>query len=522
MSNETVNNYKRTRNSLKNSSVAFALQATAMILGFFARRIFIQKLGVEVMGLNSTAASILNMLNMAELGIGTAVSATLYKPLHAKDETAIREIIALQGRLYRFIGAFVLAGSAVVLCFFPRIFGHSGLPLSYSYATYGVLLYSSLLWYFFNYKKNLLYADQKNYKVLLSTQLVGILKLALQMVAVLRLEHGYFWWLALEAAASTVSTLIVRKVVDRNYLFLRENVLVDKALRNRYPEIRSRVKFIAFHQMGGYTVSQLSPLFIYAFASLTVVGMYGNYQLLTVNLGMLLTALYAGVTASIGDMVAEGDKSLIMKVFRELLSSRILIVGTCCICLWYLTEPFISVWLGPEYQLGGVTLALMIAQFFVWNTRSVVDDYLIAHGAFWDIWAPIAEVVINVVLSWLLGRAYGLNGVLAGVLIAQLAIVFIWKPIFLFHWSLHTPISWYAWLYIRCLLPVLLGWGACWLLARVLPVDPAASFWHFLLYAVCIGCVGLGVSFCAMLFTEKGIRGFWRRIWTIVRVRKDS
>ena len=508
--------YTRTRNSLKNSSVAFVLQLAAIFIGFFARRIFIQRLGVEIMGLNSTAASILNMLNLAELGIGTAVSVTLYKPLHANDRQSIREIIAMQGWIYRMIGLFVLVGSAILLCFFPRIFGNSGLPLSYSYATYIVLLYSSLLWYFFNYKKNLLYADQKNYKVLLSTNLVGLVKQLLQIWAVLNLDHPYFWWLALEALSATVSTLIVRWVVARSYPFLREKVHVDASLRKRYPEILSRSKFVAFHRFGSYAVSQLSPIFIYAFVSLGVVGMYDNYQLLTTNLAALLTALYAGVTASVGDMVAEGNKSLMMKVFRELLSSRILIVGVCCICLWFLTDPFVSLWLGQEYLLGGVTLALIVAQFFVWNTRSVVDDYLVAHGAFQDIWAPIAEAVLNVGLSWLLGRSYGMNGVLTGVLISQLLIVFTWKPIFLFRWSLKTPVRWYAWLYLRCLLPVALGWGACYLLVQVLPIEPLRSFWSLLLYALCIGSVALGVSFGVMVFTEKGIRGFWHRIWKTV------
>ena len=509
--------YKRTRNSLKNSSVAFILQLAAIFIGFFARRIFIQRLGVEIMGLNATAASILNLLNMAELGIGTAISVTLYKPLHNDDRKAIREIIALQGWFYRLIGIFVLLGSGMVLCFFPRIFGNSGLPLSYSYATYLVLLYSALLWYFFNYKKNLLYTDQKNYKVQLSTKLVGLVKQLLQMWVVLKLDNPFFWWLAMEAVSSTVSTLIVRRVVDRNYPYLRENVSVDATLRKRYPEILSKVKYVAFHQVFGYAVAHLSPIFIYAFASLTIVGMYGNYQLLTYNLGLLLAALYAGVTASIGDMVAEGNKHLIMRVFRELLSSRILLVGTSCICLWFLTEPFISIWLGPEYLMGATTLSLVIAQFFVWNTRSVVDDYLIAHGAFWDIWAPAAEAVICVGLSLLLGRAYGLNGVLSAVLIAQLLIVFCWKPIFLFRWSLHTPVRWYVWLYLRCLLPIALGWGVCWLVAKVLPIDPQASIWWFLLYAVCIGAVALAVSFGVMLFTEKGIRGFWGRIWKTIK-----
>ena len=184
------NAYGRTRKSLRNSATAVILQVVAMLIGFFSRRIFIRVLGVEVMGLNTTASSILDFLNLAELGIETAVAVTLYKPLYDGYRNSIREIVALQGRLYRIIGTFVLAGSAVVFCFMPQIFGKSPLPLWYAYATYGVLLYSSLLWYFFNYKKNVLFADQQNYKVLLCTKLVALVKLVLQMLAVLYLEHG--------------------------------------------------------------------------------------------------------------------------------------------------------------------------------------------------------------------------------------------------------------------------------------------------------------------------------------------
>ena len=101
--------YGRTRKSLRNSAIALILQTVAMFVGFFSRRIFIRILGVEVMGLNSTAASILDFLNLAELGIGTAVAVTLYKPLFQQDRQTVKEIVALQGRLYRIIGSIVLA-----------------------------------------------------------------------------------------------------------------------------------------------------------------------------------------------------------------------------------------------------------------------------------------------------------------------------------------------------------------------------------------------------------------------------
>lgn len=510
------NSYGRTRKSIRNSATALILQFVAMLVGFFSRRIFIRILGVEVMGLNTTASSILDFLNLAELGIETAVAVTLYKPLFEKDRQTIREIVALQGRLYRIIGTFVLAGSAVVFCFMPRIFSKSDLPLWYAYATYAVLLYSSLLWYFFNYKKNVLFADQENHKVLLCTKLVALVKLILQTLAVLYLDHGYVWWLGLEAASATVSAILIGIIVNRNYPYLREKVRVDKALRNKYPGIIQKTRYIAFHKLGGYAIAKSSPIFIYAYTSLAAVGYYGNYLILTTNLTAILTALYSGVSAGVGNMVAEGNKSLIMKVFRELFSSRMLVVGVSCICLWFLTDPFVSLWLGPEYVLGHTTLALIILQFFISNTRNVVDDYLTAYGLFRDIWAPIAEAAINVILSIILGSRYGLDGVLAGVLISQIIITFSWKPFFLFRSALHEPLAFYIKLYARCLAPGALAFIAVHFMMPLIPLDPAASFLSFLAYAVITGTIALLVYGGLLSLMEDGIRDFANRILYII------
>lgn len=511
------NAYGRTRKSLRNSATAVILQVIAMLVGFFSRRIFIRILGVEVMGLNTTASSILDFLNLAELGIETAVAVTLYKPLYEGDKKSIREIVALQGRLYRIIGTFVLVGSLVVFCFMPQIFGKSPLPLWYAYATYGVLLYSSLLWYFFNYKKNVLFADQQNYKVLLCTKLVALVKLILQTFAVLYLDHGYIWWLALEALSATVSAILIGIIVNRNYPFLKEKVQVDSSLREKYPDIIRKTKYIAFHKLGGYAIAKSSPIFIYAFTSLAVVGYYGNYLILTTNLTAILTALYSGVSSGIGNMVAEGNKQLTLKVFRELFSSRMLIVGVCCICLWFLTDPFVSLWLGPEYVMSRVTLALIIFQFYISNTRNVVDDYLTAHGLFHDIWSPIAEAAINVCLSIVLGRVYGLNGVLAGVLISQLIITFSWKPFFLFRSALHEPLSFYIKLYARCLIPGIAAFLAAYFILPLIPIDPAASFWTFLIYAAVTGLMAFAVYGILLSLWEDGLKDFTQRIIHVLR-----
>ena len=140
----------RTSKSIKNSSVALVFYFINLILQFFSRKLFLDYLGAEVLGLNTTATNLLQFLNLAELGVGSAISCTLYKPLAEKDANAINEIVSLQGWLYRRIAWIVIAGSVVLMAFFPWIFAKMPLPLWYAYASFGALLVSALLSYFVN------------------------------------------------------------------------------------------------------------------------------------------------------------------------------------------------------------------------------------------------------------------------------------------------------------------------------------------------------------------------------------
>lgn len=508
--------YGRTRKSIRNSVVALTIQVLAMIAGFFCRKIFIDCLGTEVLGLNTTATSILNCLNIIELGIWSAISVTLYKPLFDRDETAVKEIIALQGWLYKIVAALVVTGSFVVMCFFPQIFSKSDLPLWYPYATFGVLLYSSILTYFVNYKRNALYADQQNHKVLLCSRLIGLIKLLCQAFAVSRSANGYVWWLALEVIFSTIGALVTRIVVYKAFPYLRDPVQNKKELRHKYPEVLRKIKYLAFHKFGSFTISQTGPVIIYAFASLSLVAVYGNYLILTTNLIAVLSALYAGMEASVGNMVAEGDKRLIMKVFGELFASRFVITSVFTVCLWILADPFISVWLGPQYVMDKSTLLLIVAGFFLGNTRSIVYTFTDAYGMFSDIWAPVAEALLNVGLSVLGGWLWGLNGILGGALISSVAIAFGWKPYFLFRWGLHESVSIYFKLYARYLLLAAAGSVPVLLAARLVTIDPSASFLSFCAYGSIIFCVSVifivGFSYLA----DENMRGVARRVLNTV------
>lgn len=160
----------RTTKSIKNSYVALIFYFINLILQFFSRKIFLDYLGSEVLGLNTTAQNLLGFLNIAELGIGTAVSYNLYKPIFENDKETINDIISIQGWLYRKVAYIVIIGSCVLMLFFPFIFGKAQLPIWYTYGSFVAILISSLLGYFVNYKQIILSADQKEYKVTYCTK----------------------------------------------------------------------------------------------------------------------------------------------------------------------------------------------------------------------------------------------------------------------------------------------------------------------------------------------------------------
>lgn len=152
----------RTVKSIKNAQVALVFYFINLVLQFFSRKIFLGYLGAEVLGLNTTAQNLIGFLNLAELGIGGAIAFTLYKPIFERDSQTINEIVSVQGWLYRRVAYIVIAGACVLMCFFPLIFEKAEVPMWYTYGSFIVLLISTLLGYFVNYRQIVLTADQRS------------------------------------------------------------------------------------------------------------------------------------------------------------------------------------------------------------------------------------------------------------------------------------------------------------------------------------------------------------------------
>lgn len=515
-----MNPESRTSKSLKNAKVALIFYCINLFLQFFSRKIFLDYLGSEILGLNTTAQNLLSFLNLAELGIGTAISYTLYKPLYEKNTETINEIVSIQGWMYRKIAYGVIIGACVLMCFFPWIFEKAQVSLWYAYGSFIVLLVGALLGYFANYRQIVLTADQKEYKITLNIQGFKILKVILQILAIRYLNNGYVYWMVLELLLAVITTIVLDKVIHREYPWLQSRPSLGGFYRKKYPEIITKTKQIFLHRIGVFTLGQSSSLIIYAYTSLTLVAIYGNYMLVVTGVTLLMNSLLNSISAGVGSLVAAGDRQRIKAVFWEITSCRIWLAGVMCYGIYKLSHSFIVLWVGEQYVLEQSALYALLVITFVGLTRTN-DIFLAAYGLFQDVWAPLTEAALNIGCSIWLGYYYGLSGILWGVAISLLIVIVCWKPYFLYRCGFREPIGEYLLQQFKyCLVSGLSFLISDWLLHQMYSSPSVSGYYEWFKYA--LGVVSLYMAFSSVLFyfSDRGMRDLVKRVRMMITKTK--
>lgn len=506
----------RTAKSVLNIKVALLFYILNLILQFFSRKVFLDYLGSEVLGLNTTAQNLLGFLNLAELGIGAAVAYNLYKPLYDKDVKTINAIVAIQGWLYRRIAFIVIWGACILMCFFPLIFSKAEIPLWYAYGSFVVFLISSLLGYFVNYQQAVLSADQKEYKVTLVVQGVKIVKVILQILAIVFFLNGYIWWMILEIFMAFITSFFLNRTIKREYPWLLPQISEGKKLQKVYPEVLLKTKQIFFHKIAGFALTQTSPLIIYAYASLTLVAIYGNYMLIISGVTLLINALLNGISAGVGNLIAEGEKKHIKDVFWELTSLRMWLASIICFGIYVLADSFISLWVGSQYILPHSSLILLVCITFI-NLSRTNDVFIAAYGLYQDIWAPIVEATLNIGLSVLFGYFWGLSGILSGVLISLLVIVYSWKPYFLYRYGFKETIKEYVMCYVKYFAVYAISIAVSIFLLDELLEFNQMTYFDWILYAFVVLFTYSVASLIILYTTDKPSRSFTKRLFNILK-----
>lgn len=435
-------NESRVKKSFLNARMNLICYMASLLVAFFTRKVFLDQLGTEFIGLTGTLQSLLGFLNLAELGIGTAIGYVLYKPIFDDNKEKINEIISVFGYLYRCIGFVILGAGIVLSLFLPLIFPNTTFSWGVIYLGFYAYLLSSMLGYFVNYRQTLLSADQRNYEVTGYYQAVTSTKMILQMVLALYVQ-SFILFLSIEILFGIIYSFILTYRINKVYPWLESDIKLGKQLFKKYPEIGRYVKQLFVHKIGTFVQFQITPFLIYSYVSLPIVALYGNYTLITQKVQGFVSGILDSTSAGVGNLISEGDKEKIYATYKELFAVRFLIAGILTACIYHLCNPFISVWLGDEYPLSSLILLLISIQFFLSVFRGVTDQFIFGYGLFYDIWAPAAESLIFVVSAMICGSLWGLAGVLCGPLISTIVIVYIWKPYFLFYKGFNKSIVHY-------------------------------------------------------------------------------
>lgn len=501
----------RLKKSLLNARVNLIFYFLNLAISFFSRKIFLESLGAEFIGLTSTLYGILGFLNLAELGVGTAIGYVLYKPLLQKNHLEINQIISVLGYLYRIIGIITLGIGALISCFFPIIFTHTSCSYSIIYTTFYIFLTSSLLSYFVNYKQSLLGADQRNYIVAGYYQTTNILCYLIQIILVYYTQSP-FAWIIINLVSSIIYCIILNQKIRKVYPWLETDVELGHKILKKYPEVTQYIKQIFIHRIAGFVQIQTKPLLIYGFVSLETVAFYGNYAIILDKVSALITNCLNSTSSGVGNLIAEGNKSKIYNIFWELFVIRILTTGIIVFSIYHLLEPFISLWLGSGYLLNHSILILVLISLFIEQTRGTTEQFLFGYGLFSDIWAPIIELSISLIIALTGGFLWGLNGILLGPIISMSLVVCIWKPFFLYSRGFKRRIFDY-WITVgKFLILLFLSLLSCSIIIKNIPTNPYKSYIDWTIYAITIIPIFTIIYTTLLYISSKSVRDVATRI----------
>jgi len=500
-----------------NIKVGMLFYVLSLFLAFFSRKIFLDCLGAEFIGLTGMLMNIMSFLSVAELGIGTSIVYFLYKPLQEDDHRKINEVMSMLAFLYRCIGCVIGCGGLVVSIFFPWWFGDlsTGLPLVY-FAFYSFLA-SSVAGYVFNYRQLLVSANQKQYLVNAYFQSIAIAQSLTQIL--LAYYYRNLWlWVVVGLVFTVIGIIVFNIRIRQLYPWLDINLKAGRENLKHYPEVLKKTRQIFVQKIKDFILYRSDEIMVGMFVSVVKVAFYGNYTLIINKLLYLVNILSDGLSAGVGNLLAEGNEQNIMKVFWEMTAARFFILGVIIFSLLMFLQPFIGCWLGQEYQLDGLIVYLIIFNFFIRLQNAAVYIYIGAAGLFSDVWAAWTELIVNLTVTIALAPFFGIVGILLGKIISYFFISAFWKPYYLFSQGFHKSV----WVFWRGMAPfylifVLFAVLSLWLRHLIFGHYPD-TLWTIIVSGCCVFLPLLAVYFLFLFQFTNGMKYFVARKPAVYRL----
>lgn len=431
----------RVHKSILNAKVMSLFYFLNLAIAFVSRKVFLQNLGDEFIGLTGTLNGFISFLSLSEMGIGTAIAFNLYRPLQQGEKEKINELISLFGFFFQKVGIFVGLAALSLSFFFPLIFKGTDMPFLLIFVTFYSFVSSSLISYFLNYRQILLAADQKNYVVEAYFQSAFIVKTITQMVLAYLYQNLYVWVL-LEFLFSWVACIILNWKINKTYPWLKINLKNGKAYLKKYPQVLKSSKQVFIHSIKSFLINRCDQMLVFAYVSLEMVAHYGNYMLIITKAVGAFNSIMGATGASIGNLVAEGNKKNILKVFWELSSLQLTIGGVLFVSLFFFTPPLIELWLGGKYVMPTTILFLMLLSTYLNKALETISSFNHAYGQYADIWTVWVEGGLFLGVTLCTAPFIGISGILLGR-ISSLIFDLVWKPYYLFKGGIKESVRLY-------------------------------------------------------------------------------
>lgn len=417
---------QRAKNASRNIVFGIILKAYQIAFPFVIRTAMIYKMGMNYVGLNSLFTSVLQVLNLAELGVGSAMVYSMYKPIVTGDEDTICALLNLYKKYYRIIGCIVLAAGIILLPFIPHLISKdSVIPEDINiYLIYLMNLFATVMSYWlFAYMNSLLMAHQRNDLVSKVMLVTNTIQYALQLVFIIFVK-SYYLYLSALIFTQILTNILTAVIARRKY----PNYLPKGELeKEKVLEINHRVRDLFTAKFGTVVVSSADSIVISAFLGLSVLGIYNNYYYIVMSVSGFLTIIFNSITSGVGNSLVTESLDKNYKDFKMMSLLIVWLLAVCSSCFLCLFQPFMTMWVGKKNLLDFKLVILFCIYFFVCQMSMLWATFKDAAGLWHeDRYRALIGALANLILNIILVQFIGLYGILLSTIISYVCISIPW------------------------------------------------------------------------------------------------
>ncbi|MBQ2609267.1 MAG: polysaccharide biosynthesis protein [Butyrivibrio sp.] len=431
----------RVQAAKKNILFGYVGQIVTMVMAFVLRTFCMRYISEQILGVDGTFVEVLSFLNMAELGIGTALNFSLYKPVAEGDTEKIKSYMQMYRRAYYYIAGVVGIVGLILAPFLKYLVKNPGVPEKDLVLFYLIFLFNTVSSYFVAYKYSLVNAEQKNY---IQTNIIAITKIVTSVfqIIVVAITKNYYFYLITDAVIQLIQKIFVSRYLDNMYPYLKEKN-IEKLAKEDEEIVWTKTKALVFHKVGDVFRLQTDTLIISSLSEVgaALVAVVRNYNMIIVAVSSFVNIIFNSVISSFGNLIATEDRDKQYSMFKVYRFFATWVYGFSCVGFMLLLTPLVEMWTkiskGDKWTdfwiLPALAVFLILTDYYFKGERIVLSNYKTAAGVFeQDKYLALIQGIVNLILSiWLVQTKLGISGIYVGTVVSGI-IANITKPVIIY------------------------------------------------------------------------------------------